>query len=177
MYRSGRICSCNISATPIFATIPNFSLHSSLFRRVSSFISHTQILFTPPASEGISQMPRQRKHIGPRSQAVRTGNMWGLTESKSSLEDTEDSVPTLKLQRTSLFIATLWNTQKDPMLTVLAACIPFILRTHLIVEDTQSFTSLTMDYHRPYGWPEMALLTSMLPSRFSQQRPPKLATS
>ena len=44
------------------------------------------------------------------------------------------------------------------MITVLAACcIPFILRTHLIVEDTQSLTSLAMDYHRLYGWPKMAL--------------------
>lgn len=44
------------------------------------------------------------------------------------------------------------------MITVLTACCtPFLLRTHLIVDNTQSFTSLAMDYHRLYGWPEMVL--------------------
>lgn len=45
--------------------------------------------------------------------------------------------------------ATVWKVWKN---TVLDACILFILRTHSIVKDTQSFISLAMDCHRVSIW-------------------------
>lgn len=69
------------------------------------------------------------------------------------------------------------NTQNNPLTTALAASIQFIFGARLIAEDTESFTSLVMKHLQPYGWLGTAIMMHMLPSKFSQRRPPSTATS